>query len=346
MAGIGPMGEAAYAGVRGSSPPPAAMETACWIPAIETGKNGRGTATFTLPEQSTQWRLLLKGITVDTLAGEAADPVVVAKDLFGELKLPSSFTDGDQADVIASVHNDGRAKGPIRVTLETTVAGRHVAETKTVEATGKRIQEVAFHVSLNGKYQGPVSADNANRSGLSGASSRVEFVLTVTAAKRQDVAYRSVPLLPYGVPVYATAAGSAAADATAWVELPPGMTLRKPTLSILIGPTVERSLLDALLGAAAAVSGGGRPDRLGPGERHQRSDGRAGPAKAVRRPRRRAAGRGAGRPHSRGRRPALGPSRRRRRLELDRFRPTQRAVCHRAGALGTGARPEGRLSHP
>ena len=140
------------------------MGTACWIPAIETDENGRGAATCTLPGQSTQWRLLLKGITVDTLAGKAADSLVVKKDLFGELKLPSSFTDGDQADVIASVHNDALAKGPIQVTLDTTVAGRHVAETKTVEAAGKHIREVAFHVSLGGKDQAPGGGVRSNSS--------------------------------------------------------------------------------------------------------------------------------------------------------------------------------------
>ena len=74
----------------------AAAETAYWNPSIITGKDGQATVTFTLPEQSTAWKLLAKGITADTLAGEAAEPLVVKKDLFGELKLPPSFTDGDQ----------------------------------------------------------------------------------------------------------------------------------------------------------------------------------------------------------------------------------------------------------
>jgi hypothetical protein len=49
------------------------------------------------------------------------------------------------------------------------------------------------------------------------------------------------------LPVYATAGGSATADTTVWVEAPKEMPLTAPSLQILIGPTVEQSLLDALL---------------------------------------------------------------------------------------------------
>ena len=76
----------------------------------------------------------------------------------------------------------------------------------------------------------------------------MDFDLTVAAAERQDVVERSVPLLPYGVPVYAAASGSATADTTVWVEPPREMALRAGRGSrSSFGPTVERSLLDVLL---------------------------------------------------------------------------------------------------
>ena len=169
-------------------------------------------------------------------------------------------------------------------------------------------------MSLGGKDQRTGGGVRSDGSELSGAQSAVEFVLTVTAAKWQDVAYRTVPLLPYGTPVYATAAGSAAADTTVWVEPPHGVTLQKPTLSILIGPTVAQPV-GRVAGAAPAVSGGGRSHRLGLGERHQRSDWRwvCKSCSAAATPRRR---HGVGRPHPRGHRPALGPPRRGRRLRV------------------------------
>jgi tetratricopeptide (TPR) repeat protein len=52
------------------------------------------------------------------------------------------------------------------------------------------------------------------------------------------------------MPVFATASGAATSDTTAWVEQPQKMQLERPGLQILVGPTVERSLLDIVLGPA------------------------------------------------------------------------------------------------
>ena len=61
-----------------------------------------------------------------------------------------------------------------------------------------------------------------------------------------------MPLVPYGVPVYAAASGVATTDTTAWVESPKNMTIERPTLSILVGPTMDQSLLDVLFAAPPA----------------------------------------------------------------------------------------------
>lgn len=206
-------------------------ETAYWNPSIVTDKNGKATVTLFVPDHSTAWKLLAKGITTDTLAGEAVQPLVVKKDLFGQLKLPQSFTDGDRAEIIALVHNEAIDKGRIEVTLKTTIGGRSVQEKKTIEVESKGIRETTFNVELKAGERGD----------------SVDFDLTVAAAARQDVSHCSVPLLPYGVQVFAAATGSAASDTTAWIEPPQGMALEQAKLSILVGPTVERSLLDALL---------------------------------------------------------------------------------------------------
>jgi len=220
------------------------QETGYWNPAIETGEDGKATVTFTVPERSTAWTLMAKGITTETLAGEATDEVVVKKELFGQMKLPLAFTDGDQAEVVASVHNDATDQGQIEVTLKTTIAGRTVEEKKTLDVTAKGIHEVVFNTVLN-RPEKPEGEDAA-----AAAEIDVAFELTVTAGPLRDVARRSIPLRPYGMPVYATAGGSATSDTTAWVEAPKDMPLQDPALQILIGPTVEQSLLDIVLGPA------------------------------------------------------------------------------------------------
>ncbi|HQU41753.1 MAG TPA: tetratricopeptide repeat protein, partial [Pirellulales bacterium] len=249
-------------------PPQASQETAYWNPAIVTDKDGNATVTITLPERTTAWKLLAKGITADTLAGEAEGELVVKKDLFGELKLPLAFTDGDQAEILTTVHNDAVEKGKIEVTLKTTIGGKTVEEKKTIEAE-KGMQEVPFKVELklppdasvgNALRGVPGDADKASapkpRNATEGVPYRgaqgeiAEIELTVVAGEKRDVVRRTVPIRPYGMPVFATASGSATSDTTAFVEAPEGMTLESPRLEVIVGPTVEQSLLDALLAPA------------------------------------------------------------------------------------------------
>ena len=124
------------------------QETGFWNPAVVTDAKGEATLTITVPEQSTAWKLMARGITKDTLAGEAEAEMVAKKDLFGELKLPLAFTDGDDAEVIVTVHNNLIDKGPITVTLKTTIGGRSVEEKKTLDVTKKGIEELTFKTQI------------------------------------------------------------------------------------------------------------------------------------------------------------------------------------------------------
>jgi alpha-2-macroglobulin len=229
-------------------------ETAYWNPSITTGNDGKATVTFTVPERSTAWRLLAKGITTDTLAGQSDAPLAVRKQLFGQLRLPASFTDGDRAEVIASIHNNTVEKGPIEVVLKTTIGQKSVEERKTVNFDAKGIREVSFAVDLRDR-----SAIDAARVGVREAAGlaprvapreSVAFDLTISAGNHRDATHRIVPIAPYGAPVYAAASGLSTSDTTAWVEPPKAMTLERPTLSILVGPSVEQSLLDVLFAPA------------------------------------------------------------------------------------------------
>ena len=93
------------------------QETGYWNPVVTTGADGKATITLTVPERSTAWKFLAKGLSTETLAGEASDDLTVKKDLFGEIKLPLAFTDGDTAEIPVTVHNDAVDKGPIEVVL-------------------------------------------------------------------------------------------------------------------------------------------------------------------------------------------------------------------------------------
>jgi uncharacterized protein YfaS (alpha-2-macroglobulin family) len=225
------------------------QETGYWNPVVMTGADGKATVTLTVPERSTAWKFLAKGLSAETLAGEASDDLTVKKDLFGEIKLPLAFTDGDTAVIPVTVHNDAVEKGRLEVMLRTTIAGRRVEETKTVDVTGKGLQEVDFKAELKRPDELEKGRKGEGENGREGEET-VQFELLVRAAGHEDLVQRSIPLRPYGVPVFAAASGSNTSDGTAWVEAPEGMPAESATMQILVGPTVERSLLDIVLAPA------------------------------------------------------------------------------------------------
>ena len=221
------------------------QETGYWNPSITTDKDGKASVKIVLPERSTAWKLLTKGITAETLAGEATEALTVKKELFGQLKAPLSFTDGDAAEILASVHNDVLDKGAIEVTLKTTIGGRTTTEKKTLDVTAKGVKELSFKAKLDR----PEAAKD-DKAADEAPEVIVAFEMIVEAAGKRDVVRSFVPLKPYGMPVFATASGAATTDTTALIEAPAKMTVERPSLQLIIGPTVEKTLLDIVLGPA------------------------------------------------------------------------------------------------
>ncbi len=212
-------------------------ETGYWNPAIRTDEQGVAKVSITLPNRSTAWTLAAKGITADTLAGETEESLKCQKDLFGQLKLPAALTDNDTAELQATIHNDLLDKGEVTVELRTTIGGKSVSERKTVQFEKKGIQEVSFTQTLR--------LPEADR--ITGAPEmEAVFELVVQSGDVRDTVRRSVPIRPYGTPVYAIKGGSADSDVTAVVEAPPEMPLTAPRLQVIVGPTVQRSLVDVL----------------------------------------------------------------------------------------------------
>ncbi len=222
------------------------QETGYWNPGIVTDGKGEATVTITMPDQSTAWKLSARGITTDTLAGEAESELVVKKELFGELKLPLAFTDGDEAQIPVSIHNDLLDKGPIEVTLKTTVGAKSVEEHQTIDVKAKGLAEIAFRAAV--RRPAPSPSEGEGR----GEGAAATFELTIKAGGKTDTIRRSIPIHPYGLAVYATAGGSATADTTVWVAAAPQMPVTAPNLQIIVGPTVQRSLMDVLFGPVPA----------------------------------------------------------------------------------------------
>ena len=207
-----------------------AAETGYWNPAVLTDKNGKATITFRLPDRSTAWNLSAKGLNVETLTGQAETTLVTKKELSAELKTPLAFYEGDKAMLSVEVQNSVLKKGDkIAVVLETKIGNRTTKLSKSIVVEGPGIHDVSFPVEIT---QGETAS----------------FSLAVNSGKYIDKRKIAVPIRPYGMPVFATRSGSSEQSTSLFIEHDKRMSVKNPQLEILIGPSVNRTLLDALLG--------------------------------------------------------------------------------------------------
>ena len=166
-----------------------------------------------------------------SLAGHASATVVTRKDLFGEMQLPQAFTERDSAVIPVEVHNSLKGEREIEVTLETSLNGAAHSESQTIEVEGPGVSRIEFPTSV-------------------GAEGAATFSLTVKSGDDQeDTVSRTVDVLPYGIPVYGVASGRSSQSTLAFVDLAsqPGAVQR--ALEVVIGPSIDRSLVDAVVGS-------------------------------------------------------------------------------------------------
>ena len=80
-------------------------DTAYWEPNVVTGKDGRATVKFRLPDNLTTWRATARGVTGDTMVGSSKHKVVSRKDVILRLETPRFLTQGDTVTLSGIVHN-------------------------------------------------------------------------------------------------------------------------------------------------------------------------------------------------------------------------------------------------
>jgi hypothetical protein len=223
--GLGEGGDAgAPAAAQASAPPPRKnlVETAFFLPALSSDKDGIVTIEFTLPDTLTTWQF--KGLAHDAAlrSGTLADTCVSAKSLMVEPLVPRFLREGDLVRIPVKVSNTsaGRLAGTVRFSL---------ADART-------------DASRDGLIDGPKeqSFDLA-----AGESKPVVF--TVRVADGTDV-------LKYLATGTADASGKQAADGEeAFVIVLPRRVPVTETIPLTIrGPGTRKVLLDRLAKSAGS----------------------------------------------------------------------------------------------
>ncbi|MDA1163737.1 MAG: tetratricopeptide repeat protein [Planctomycetota bacterium] len=209
----------------------ASAELGYWNPTIVTDENGQATRTFRLPDRSTAWTLKSRGIDGDALSGQVEVDIVAKKDLFGELRTPLAFVDGDIATVLVEVHNSTVEKGqPIEVLLKTTQGEKATEIRRVLESAGSGVQEISVPVLMEGDL--------------------AAFELTVKSGDLIDVLNHAVPIRPFGLPVLATTSGTSAQSTIIFVEHEGQIGVQDSQLELHFGPGIDRTLLEGVLGSS------------------------------------------------------------------------------------------------
>jgi tetratricopeptide (TPR) repeat protein len=199
-----------------------------WLPTVTTGEDGKAVVEATLPETTSRWRLTARGVTVETLVGEARAELVTRKDFFVEVKAPAFLRENDRIRVLARIHDRVGSEDPVDVVLRVRRPDQDGALIERVAKTATRKgepAEVLFEALAVPAVEGLVLEVEA-RSG-----------------DRRDAVRRAVPVRPWGLEMADHAGGVARADAAAKLRLPATRETTSRWLTVTVGPSLERALV-------------------------------------------------------------------------------------------------------
>ncbi|MFI5380764.1 MAG: outer membrane protein assembly factor BamD, partial [Tepidisphaerales bacterium] len=209
-------------------------EAGFWAPAIVTDDAGKATVNVPMPQSTTAWRLTSRGCTVETLVGEATATVTTRKEFFVEIKAPASLQEGDRVRILARVHNLGDYEGAVDLALAITGDGGNapkIAELKqTVQVKKQSSSEALFD-----------AVDIP-------AAMRLTLQVDARAGQLSDRLTRTLAVRPWGLDFATAAGGAATSDALASVELPADRAYKSQWMTISVGPSMQRAILDLALG--------------------------------------------------------------------------------------------------
>ncbi len=93
-------------------------DTALWVGALTTEKDGTAEVSLDMPENLTTWRIKVWGMGHGTKVGQGFADVVTRKDLIVRLEAPRFFVQTDEVVLSAVVHNYLKTRKTAQVALE------------------------------------------------------------------------------------------------------------------------------------------------------------------------------------------------------------------------------------
>jgi uncharacterized protein YfaS (alpha-2-macroglobulin family) len=209
-------------------------DTAYWEAQIVTDANGNASVSMNLPDNLTTWQVLVRGVTMDTLVGEARLDLVTTQDLIIRPVATRFLVAGDHALLAAVVQNNTSNAMHGNATLQ--------ASGFVLDDPNSMIQPVSLPANGRVRLEWWGTAENV-------ASASLRF--SVQAGGLQDAVLLSsgaLPVLRYTAPQTFATSGSLAdaGERLELVSLPETFDANNGSLDVELDPSLAAAMLDSL----------------------------------------------------------------------------------------------------
>ncbi|MFZ0534039.1 MAG: Ig-like domain-containing protein [Anaerolineales bacterium] len=209
-------------------------DTAYWDAQIVTDANGAAAVTLSLPDSLTTWQVLVRGLTKNTLVGEAQLQVITTKDLLIRPVTPRFLVVGDHAMLAAVVQNN--TPNAVQGTASLQATGF------TLDDPNSLTQQVTVPPNGRTRLEWWGTAEDV-------ASASLRF--SVQAGDLQDavlVSRGAMPVLRYTAPQTFATSGTLADEGQRLelVSLPVTFDANSGSLNVELDPSLAAAMLDAL----------------------------------------------------------------------------------------------------
>ncbi|MEZ0327793.1 MAG: alpha-2-macroglobulin family protein [Fimbriimonas sp.] len=205
-------------------------DTAFWQPAVQTDSSGKARISFKLPDNLTEWRATVVGVTDKSVAGMSTAKFKARKDLMVRLQPPVYMVRTDTQQMAVIVTNDTGKDQDVHLRVE--------SDGITLEGEKERVVRVAA-----GKPEAIDFTLVADRAG--------EATLTARAwvdGGASDGVEQKLPVKPYGRPLVEERAGETTTVANETVRLVAGADPNVGQLTITMTPSLAAGLIQTLPG--------------------------------------------------------------------------------------------------
>jgi uncharacterized protein YfaS (alpha-2-macroglobulin family) len=204
-------------------------DSALWAPAVQTDEQGRAQVSLVLPDNLTTWRMIGKGVTAETLVGEATADIIATKELLVRPVTPRFFVVGDAADIGAVVHNTTKSEQQVAITLTT----------QGLSLDGPARQAITIAAESAVRVDWPVRVRPGNQAVL---------LFDARAGELSDAVEITLPVYRYTTPEVVGTSGEVMADEARLeiVRVPADAQPDQGELTVTLEPTLAASMLPGL----------------------------------------------------------------------------------------------------